>query len=83
MGEQALSLGQGFPELLLSSLTVGWLDAKPLVCGWELARELVVLELEIGFLQQRGGLCLLLESGDTVLHKACGVAMGSCPYQNI
>lgn len=82
-----MSLGQvelrGFPELLLSSLTVGWLDAEPLVCGWELARELVVLELEIGFLQQRGGLCLLSESGDIILHKACGVAMGSCPYQNI
>lgn len=67
-----MSLGQveprGFPELLLSSLTVGWLDAEPLVCGWELAREPAVRELEIGFLQQRGGLCLLLESGDIILH---------------
>lgn len=82
-----MSLGQveprGFLELLLSSLTIGWLDAEPLVRGWELARELVVLELEIGFLRQRGGVCLLLESGDIILHKACGVAMGSCPYQNI
>lgn len=82
-----MSLGQveprGFPELLLSSLTVGWLDTEPLVCGWELARELVVRELGIGFLQQWGGPCLLLESGDIILHKACGVAMGSCPCQNI
>lgn len=78
-----MSMGQveprGFPELLLSSLTVGWLNPEPLVCGWELARELVVLELEIGFLQQRGELCLLLESGDIILHKACAVAMDSCP----
>lgn len=45
---------RGLPELLLSSLTVGWLNPEPLVCGWELARELDVLGLEIGFLQQRG-----------------------------
>uniref|UniRef100_A0A803W9Z3 Bridging integrator 1 n=1 Tax=Ficedula albicollis TaxID=59894 RepID=A0A803W9Z3_FICAL len=86
-GGGSVSLGQveprGFPELLLSSLTVGWLDAEPLVCGWELAREPVVLELEIGFLQRKGGLCLLLESGDILLHKACGIAMDSCPSENI
>jgi len=61
-GEDGVSLGweepREFPELLLPPLTVGWLDAEPSICGWELAGQPVVLELEIGFLQQRGGLCL-------------------------
>lgn len=44
---------RGLPELLLLPLTVGWLGAEPSVCGWELVGEPVVLELEVGFLQQR------------------------------
>lgn len=44
---------RAFPELLLPPLTVGWLGAEPSVCGWELAGEPVVHELEGGFLQQR------------------------------
>lgn len=86
-GRQGVSLGweepRGFPELLLPPLTVGWLDAEPSVCVWELAGQPVVLELEIGFLQQKGGLCLWLESGDIILHKACEIAAASCPYQGI
>lgn len=32
-------------------------------------------------LATEGRLCLFLGSGDVILHKACGVAMGSCPYE--
>lgn len=48
-----------FLELLLPPLTVGWLDAEPSVCGWELAGEPIVLELEVGFLQQRRTLLVI------------------------